>query len=354
MLDDILAGVNDGRLRSPFDVVGRFLEGSRATHFSSAFAELFQGMVLRNADDGQDGEMLLDSDGSRPIVSWPLDSHPNTVGGVRVTLNSVGDQNRTGDMPPIEPINNPRQASGRNSSPSRPVSGTNGDAIESDNSMPSLNEVSDSDDESLEWSDDDPEYESNTPFVSSSATYPPPRAQEPRGRFLRAILVPRRGVIRPQYLPRGTIVAGDIADPTPSTSTTTSNNDLLPLQSVSRLENHGHEKQDEADYNSEDQHENGLHFDRTHATADLNTNVMPPLERRNEGSYPQGVTASRFDPQPLSETLIPSDIAAGASDAPPEDDDERHDMLVVPPFTTDGRGRVIAASDEDARDGRSF
>lgn len=304
-------------------------------------------MVLRNSDDLQGGGTLLNSDDSRPIVNWPLDSHPNTAGGVRVTLDSMvcqsllisyssthtfttlsqkGDQNRTGDMPPMEPINDPRQASGQTSSPSRRVSGTNGDAAESDESMPSLNELSDSDDDSLEWSDDNSEYESNIPFTSSSATHPSPRAQEPRGRFPRAILVPRRGVIRPRYLQRGTIAAGGIVDPIPSTSTSlsaprpsTSNNDLLPLQPVSRSENDGYEKEDEGDtHNSEEhQHEDEFHFDRTHATADLNTNVMSPLERINAGSYPQGVTASRFDPQPLYETLIPSDI--GAPDAPEAD-----------------------------------
>jgi hypothetical protein len=49
LLSDIMAGVSDGRVRNPFDVLGQFIQDPNLNRFSTAFADLFQGLLVDNS-----------------------------------------------------------------------------------------------------------------------------------------------------------------------------------------------------------------------------------------------------------------------------------------------------------------
>ncbi|KAJ3731785.1 hypothetical protein DFJ43DRAFT_363010 [Lentinula guzmanii] len=351
-------------------------------------------MLLQNSDrSGQDRSM--NSNDSRSIVSWPLEDDHISASGVRVTMNRMHDE----DVPPLEPINPPRQSSGSSSLPFRSVSGNRGieghDA-ELDDSMPFLNAISESNTSDEDWSDDnsdeiefetfpiplvaDPRASSTTdydgfsvPFVrlslDSSTFDESPGHSSPQStpghssRFPRAILLSRRreSEFRQEMTFDG--VASNFAEATSSIVGPPESNsidDLPHLQSVSDSEDGAHGKQHEDDGKIID----GCYLDPTHHTAEGDTDEMPPLEQIGEAEG----TASKAqnmdsDSMPKLEPITTSAMAFSASPctSPTLPDNVDHDALpsTMPPFTTDGRGRVIAASNSDegsneTREGRSF
>ncbi|KAJ3841340.1 hypothetical protein F5878DRAFT_19621 [Lentinula raphanica] len=396
LLNDILFGVNEGSIQSPFDIIGRFgrfLDEPRLSQFSNDFAALFRGRFGDSNVSPQDN--AANSDGTA-AVSWLVDGTP--VGDIRVTVHNMDDHNEDSEMPHLEPIFPTRQASGHSSTH---VSSSNDnhvpgrdDAESEDESLPALVEVSDSEESSPDWSengsDDSDEVEFDTlptaPDFPTSPTsnhdgphYPavilssiPPfygnntlsTLQSTQGHgthFPRPFLIPSLRDCTPEARQETATVEVASNSTEDNTSIAGSSDldmidDLPPLQPIPDLKGLGSGTQTHDESNLE----GDCHPDHTDDAPERGVDGMPALEPLHEVSTASKSDTLDHDTMPALEPI--TNIAADDSPrAFPADDAVDRDvpLSTPPPFTTDGRGRVIAANDSDEGnnapgDGRTF
>ncbi|KAF9078074.1 hypothetical protein BDP27DRAFT_1441384 [Rhodocollybia butyracea] len=302
LLSDIMAGVSEGRVRNPFDVLGQFIQESNLNSFSTAFADLFQGLLVDNvpATPGL-GPMSpvsrsrlahVAAEGLPP--TWSLDQPPSF--DIRVSAPFVPDRVHVFPTSPDPSL------------PSAPTDhDTNhDDGYATDDSMPVLHSVSDSDESDDGWTDSELEA---------------PNHNEPRSRSPTLFPSPPSPALSPE---------DDVSMTAPSTG-------RFPR----------------VVFNSA----SGFSLQQSRSIYDPPNNeqfVRTTMEDDRNGELPSLEAVEDSSDEVLSDSKNPDD-----EELPPHatvDDSEEPCGTTLPPFTTDGRGRVIAASDDGSTGGerRSF